>query len=92
MASHQFTAEQIINKLREADVELARGTTLKQVVRQLSITDKTYHRWRKEYGGLKVVQAKRMKELEHENARLRRIVAHQALDMAILREAANPNL
>ncbi len=92
MASQRFTAEQIINKLREADVELSRGTTLKHVVRQLGITDKTYYRWRKEYGGLKVVQAKRMKELEHENARLRRIVAHQAIDMAILREAANPNL
>ncbi len=92
MASQQLSAEQIISKLREADVELAPGTLLKDVVRQLGITDKTSYRWRKEYGGLKVVQAKRMKELEHENARLKRIVAHQALDMAILREAANPNL
>ncbi len=92
MASQQLSAEQIISKLREADVELAPGTLLKDVVRQLGITDKTSYRWRKEYGGLKVVQAKRMKELEHENARLKRIVAHQALDRAKLREAANPHL
>lgn len=92
MARQRFSAEQIINKLREADVELARGTAVKQVARQLGITDKTNYRWRKEYGGLKVDQARRMRELEQENARLKRIVAHQALDMAILREAANPNL
>jgi transposase-like protein len=71
---------------------LAKGTAVRLVCRQLNITDKTYYRWRREYGGLKVDQAKRMKELEAENARLKRIVANQAIDMAILREAANPNL
>jgi transposase-like protein len=92
MARQRFSAEQIIHKLREADVELAKGAVVKQVCRQLNITDKTYYRWRREYGGLKVDQAKRMKELEAENVRLKRIVANQAIDMAILREAANPNL
>jgi putative transposase len=96
MARQRFSAEQIIHKLREADVALAGGMAVKQVCRQLNITDKTYYRWRREYGGLKVDQAKvgggRMKELEAENARLKRIVANQAIDMAILREAANPNL
>lgn len=92
MVRQGYSAEQIVNKLREADVELSKGVAVKQVCRQLNITDKTYYRWRREYGGLKVDQAKRMKELESENARLKRIVANQAIDMAILREAANPNL
>lgn len=91
MAKRGFSAEQIVNKLREADVELSKGVHVKQVVRQLNITDKTYYRWRRAYGGLKVDQAKRMKELEQENARLKRIVANQAIDMAILKEAASPN-
>ena len=91
MARQRFSAEQIIHKLREADVELSKGTAVKQVCRQLNIADKTYYRWRREYGGLKVDQAKRMKELEAENARLKRIVAKQAIDMAILKEAASPN-
>ena len=79
MARQRFSAEQIIHKLREADVELSKGTAVKQVCRQLNITDKTYYRWRREYGGLKVDQAKRMKELEAENARLKRLVAEQML-------------
>ena len=91
MPRQRFSAEQIIHKLREADVELSKGTAVKQVCRQLNIADKTYYRWRREYGGLKVDQAKRMKELEAENARLKRIVANQAIDMAILKEAASPN-
>ena len=91
MARQRCSAEQIIHKLREADVELSKGTAVKQVCRQLNIADKTYYRWRREYGGLKVDQAKRMKELEAENARLKRIVANQAIDMAILKEAASPN-
>lgn len=91
MGQVKFSAEQIIHKLREADVELAKGTPVKAVCRQLGVTDKTYYRWRKEYGGLKVDQARRMKELETENSRLKRIVANQAIDMAILREAASPN-
>ena len=89
--SKRYTAEQIVNKLREAEVELSKGQTIPVVARKLGITDQTYYRWRREYGGLKVDQAKRLKELEQENARLKRLVADQALDIAILREAARPN-
>jgi putative transposase len=91
MARQRYNAEQIIHKLREADVELSKGTAVTQVCWQLNITDKSYYRWRREYGGLKVDQAKRMKELEAENARLKRIVANQAIDMAILKEVASGN-
>ena len=91
MARKRYTAEQIIKKLREAEVLQAQGQTIAQVVRQLGVTDQTYYRWRKEYGGLKVDQAKRLKELDRENARLKKLVAEQALDNAILKEAANPN-
>lgn len=87
----RYTAEQIVNKLREAEVELAKGQTIPVVAKKLGITDQTYYRWRREYGGLKVDQARRLKELEQENARLKRVVADQALDNAILREAARPN-
>ncbi|MFA6043893.1 MAG: IS3 family transposase [Phycisphaerales bacterium] len=92
MGKQGYSAEQIVNKLREADVELSKGMAVKQVCRQIGVTDKTYYRWRREYGGLKVDQAKRMKELEGENARLKRIVANQAIDMAILKEVANGKL
>ena len=91
MARKRYSAEQIIKKLRDAEVLQAQGQTIAQVVRQLGVTDQTYYRWRKEYGGLKVDQAKRLKELERENARLKKLVAEQALDNAILKEAANPN-
>ena len=87
----RYTAEQIVNKLREAEVELSKGQTIPVVARKLGITDQTYYRWRREYGGLKVDQARRLKELEQENGRLKRLVADQALDNAILREAARPN-
>ena len=87
----RHTTEQIVNKLRQADVELAKGQTVSVVCKQLGITDQTYFRWRKEYGGLKVDQAKRFKELEQENARLKRLLADAELDKAILREAARPN-
>ena len=70
---------------------LGKGETVAMVARKLEITEQTYYRWRREYGGLKVDQAKKMKELERENARLKRIVANQALDMAILKEAAEGN-
>ena len=83
--------EEIIHKLRQAEIALAQGHTTKDVCRQIEITEQTYYRWRKEYGGLKVDQAKRLRELERENGRLRRVVAEQALDMAILREAASGN-
>jgi len=89
MARKRFTPEQIISKLRE--VETVRGMTVAEVVRKLGITEQTYYRWRHEYGGLRLDQAKRLKDLERENARLKKIVADQALDMAILKEAASPN-
>lgn len=91
MGRKRHAAEEIVNKLREADVLLAKGQTVGQACRQIGVTEQTYFRWRREYGGMKVDQAKRLKELERENARLKRLVADQALDMAILREAANPN-
>lgn len=87
----KHSAEQIVAKLREAELELARGLTIAAVVRKLGVTEQTYYRWRKEYGGLRTDQARRLKELEKENARLKKMVADQALDMAILKEAAYPN-
>jgi len=92
MSKKRFMPEQIISKLREAEVELAKGQPIGLVCQKIGVTEQTYYRWRKEYGGLKVDQAKRLKDLERENARLKRLVADQALDMAILKEAANPNL
>ena len=91
MARKRHTAEQIIAKLREAEVALAKGQALVDVVRKLEIAEQTYYRWRKEYGGLRVEQAKRLKELEKENSRLKRLVADQALDNAILKEVASGN-
>ncbi|UCF06296.1 MAG: transposase [bacterium] len=88
MARKRFTAEQIITKLREAEVLLSKGRNIGEVCRQLDVSENTYYRWRKEYGGLDTKQAKRLKELEKENARLKKLVADQALDNAILREAA----
>jgi len=87
----RFKAEEIINKLRQADVELARGNTVAAVCKLLGITDATYFRWRKEYGGMKVDQAKRLQALEQENARLKRLLADAELDKAILKEAAKGN-
>ena len=81
--------EQVIGKLREAEVKLARGTAIAQVCKDLSITENTYYRWRREYGGMKVDQAKRLKDLEKENARLKRLLADAELDKAILREATS---
>ena len=89
MSRKRHTAEQIIGKLREAEVELARGQTTAEVVRKLEIAEQTYYRWRKEYGGLRVQQARRLKELEKENSRLKKLVADQALDNAILKEVAS---
>ena len=91
MSRKRHTPEQIIRKLREAEVELAKGQTTADVVRKLEITEQTYYRWRKEYGGLRLDQAKRLKELEKENARLKRLLAEQALDNSILKEAATGN-
>ena len=91
MSRKGHTTEQIVNKLRQADVELAKGQSIAAVCKQIGVTDQTYYRWRKEYGGLKVDQAKRFKELEQENARLKRLLADAELDKAILKEAASGN-
>ena len=91
MARKRYTAEEIIGKLREAEVHLAQGETVGQVVRRLGVSEQSYYRWRREYGGMRVDQAKRLKELERENARLKRLVAEQALDNSILREVASGN-
>jgi putative transposase len=88
MPRKRFTVEQIINKLREAEVELSRGLTVGQVCKKLEVTQQTYYRWRKEYGGLRINQAKRLKDLERENARLKKLVADLTLDNDILKEAA----
>jgi len=91
MKQKRFSAEQIVNKLRQAEVLLSQGQTVTQASKIVGITEQTYYRWRKEYGGLKTDQAKRLKELERENARLKRLLADAELDKAILKEAANPN-
>jgi putative transposase len=91
MARKHYSAEQIIGKLREAEILLAKGQTVGLVSRTLGITEQTYYRWRKEYGGLKVSQAKRLKELERENARLRKAVSDLTLDKLILKEALEGN-
>lgn len=83
----KLTGEQIVNKLREAEVLLSQGTTLEEVFKVLEISKQTYYRWRKEYGGLDTTQAKKLKELERENARLKALVADLSLDNAILKEA-----
>jgi transposase-like protein len=87
----KFAAEQIIAKLREAEVELARGKKVPEACRKIGVTEQTYYRWKKEYGGLRVDQARRLKELEKENSRLKRLLADAELDKAILREAASGN-
>ena len=87
----RYGAEQIIGMLREAEVELAKGKTVKAIARKLGITEQSYYRWRKRYGGLKTEHAKRYRELEKENARLKRLVADLALDNSILKEVARPN-
>ena len=82
-----YTPEQIIRKLREAEVLVAEGMTTRNAARQIGVTEQTYQRWRKEYGGMKVDQAKRLKVLEKENSRLKRLVAEKELDIQILKEA-----
>lgn len=91
MPRKRFTTEQIIGKLREAEVALAKGKSVPLVCKQIGVTEQTYYRWRKEYGGLKLDQAKKLKELEKENARLKKLVADMALDNDILKEAASGN-
>ena len=91
MGAKRYKPEEIILKLREAEVLLAEGASLGEVVRRLGVTQVTYYRWRKEYGGMKIDQAKRLKDLEKENARLKRLLADAELDKAILKEAASGN-
>ncbi len=87
MAKKTFSAEEIINKLREAEVLISQGKTVAEICKAIGVTDQTYYHWKKEYGGMRTDQAKRLKELEHENARLRKVVADLTLDMEILKEA-----
>ena len=91
MGRKRPTPEQIITALREAEVGLGRGKSVKLISRELGITEQTYYRWRREYGGMKVSQARRLKELEGENGRLKRAVADLTLDKLILEEAAKGN-
>ena len=91
MVRKAYSPEQIINKLREAEIMLSQGATLAVVWKKIGVSDCTYYRWRKEYGGMRVEQAKRLQELEKENSRLKRLVADISLDNAILKEAARGN-
>ncbi len=91
MPKKGYTPEQIINKLREAEILLSQGNTIAIVSKKIGVSEYTYYRWRKEYGGMRVEQAHRLKELEQENSRLKRLVADLSLDNAILKEAARGN-
>lgn len=91
MGRRTFTAEQIIHKLREAEVRLSQGDSVGEASRKIGVTEQSYYRWRKEYGGMRVEQARRLKELEKENSRLKKLVADLSLDCAILKEAARGN-
>ncbi len=91
MAKRLYTPEQIINKLREAEILLNQGATIGEASKKIGVTEQTYYRWRKEYGGLRIEQAKKLKDLEKENARLKKLVADLSLDNAILKEAAEGN-
>jgi len=91
MGRNRYTAEQIIGMLREAEVLQSQGMTIGDICRKLGITEQTYYRWRKEYGGMRVDQAKRLKELEKENVRLKKLVADLSLDKEILKEAVRGN-
>ena len=88
MAKKGYTPEQIINKLREAEVMLSQGAPIGVVSKKIGVSDHTYYRWRKEYGGMRIDQARRLKELEQENSRLKKLVADLSLDNAILKEAS----
>ena len=91
MPRKNYSTEQIVTKLRQAEIELGRGLRTLQVCKKLGVSEQTYYRWRREYGGLRLDQAKHLKELERENVRLKRLVADQALDNAILKEVASGN-
>ncbi len=91
MAKKTYTPEQIINKLREAEVHINQGISISEASRKIGVTQQTYYRWRKEYGGLRIEQAKKLKSLEKENTRLKKLVADLSLDNAILKEASEGN-
>ena len=91
MIRKRYTPEQIIGILRKAEVVLAQGTKVAEMCRDLGVSEQTYYRWRKEYGGMKISQAKRLKDLERENTRLKRAVADLTLDKLILQEALEGN-
>ncbi len=91
MARRRHTPEQVINKLREAEVAIAEGGTVAEAARRIGVTQQTFYRWRTEYGGLRIDQARRLKRLESENGRLKRAVADLTLDNQILKEAAEGN-
>ena len=91
MSGKRYTPEQIVRLLREAEVLLSQGLTVPRMCRELGFGEQTYYRWRRAYGGMDVNDARRLKELERENARLKRIVGEQALDIAILKEASRGN-
>ncbi len=89
MARKYFAAEQIVKKLREVEVLLAQGKSIQEATRQIEVSDNTYYRWKKEYGGMRTDQAKKLKTLEKENLRLKRLVADKELDLQIIKEAIN---
>ena len=89
MKRKKNSPEQIVGKLRQAQLELGKGATIEQVSRKLGITEQTYYRWKREYGGMEVDQLSRLKELERENGRLKKIVAEQAMDIDALKEIAS---
>ena len=91
MARKRHTPDQILGKLRDADVLLAQGESIAEVARKLEVSEPTYHRWRNQFGGMKGEEMKRLKELEKENAQLKRIVAEQALDNRMLKDLAEGN-
>jgi transposase-like protein len=91
MSTKRYKPEQIVNLLRKIEVEIANGKKTPQAAREVGITEQTYYRWRREFGGLKLDQAKRLKELEKENSRLKRLVAELSLEKQVLREVAQGN-
>jgi len=92
MVRKGYAPEQIINKLREAEIMFSQGASLSVILKKIGVSDVTYYRWRKEYGGMRVEQAKHLKDLEQENSRLKKLVADLSLDNAILKEAMRGNL
>ena len=91
MVKKGYTPEQVINKLREAEIQIGQGSNIAEASRKIGITEQTYYRWRREYGSMRIEQAKRLKDLEKENVRLKKLVADLSLDNSILKEASRGN-